>query len=153
MKCRFKTNNDRADLHQDRIGNILKKVHCAPRKLIRISSRSLFQRTAKEDLLNASSLLKCAGSFYSFQSLVQLVLIGHYIYYVHCMADSIYTELINISFCWSATTLLSMLRSLKEKVAGEFTLTSYAIHKHVLLGLLRGFTRWVRKGLTATVFF
>ena len=59
-------------------------------------------------------------------SLLLSVLIRHKSWQVLYIASSICTERMNISFCWSANTCVSMYQSPRENVTYKFVLTFYS---------------------------
>ena len=62
------------------------------------------------------------------------------------LAPAVHTDMMNVSFCWLASTGMSMCRSPLENITFEFILTSPACLSH-----LRWFVRWHVSICTATV--
>ena len=77
---------------------------------------------------NIQLALRRANSMDPLDSILPSVPINHHSWQNHLMVSSIHTELMNISFCWSANIHVSKCRSLLANVANEFVLTYLAIN-------------------------
>ena len=73
-------------------------------------------------ILKAFSSSKYADSMGSFDSVLPFILIGFHSWQISSTASSVCTEMMNIRFCYSANTGLSVGRSSLENIAYEFIL-------------------------------